>query len=105
MILLLNNVPGFTNVLEQIKRTVADDIDLDAVDLGLINDMVYELFNYCVDRVNIVDTDPEIQGLYQPFYEALNEMLLQSNIPLVNVVNLLVDGPGNWTVVLILNNL
>ncbi|QXO10208.1 hypothetical protein pEaSNUABM37_00249 [Erwinia phage pEa_SNUABM_37] len=92
-------------MLDQIKRTVADDIDLPAVNLHTINDVVYELFNYCTDRVNIVDTDPEYQGLYQPFYEALNEMLLMNNIPLLSVSNLLVDGPERWTIVLILNTL
>lgn len=105
MILLLNNVQGFTNVMRLIKRTVADDVDLSAVNMRVINEVVYDLFSSCVDRVNITDLDPEYQGLYQPFYEALIDMLLQQDIPLLAVSNLFVDGPESWTVVLILNNL
>lgn len=105
MILLLNNVQAFTDVMNLIKRTVADDVDIPAVSIPLINDVVYDLFSFCVDRVNITDIDHEYQGLYQPFYDALNEMLLQQDIPLLAVSNLFVDGPESWTVVLILNNL
>lgn len=100
MILVLNN-SVFDPVLDQIKQTIADDLDISAVSIRAINDVVYELFNYCVDRVNIVDIDPEYRGLYQPFYEALNILLLQHDIPLVSVANILVDGPECWTVLLI----
>lgn len=103
MIVVLNN-SIFDPVLDQIKQTIADDLDDSAVSIRAINDIVYELFNCCVDRVNIVDVDPEYQGLYQPFYEALNALLLQQNIPLISVANILVDGPGCWTVLLIMVN-
>lgn len=100
MILVLHT-PAFDNVLDEIKRVIADDVDYPSIHLWAINDVVYELFNHCVDRVNIVDIDPTYRGLYQPFYEALNELLLLNNIPLVEVANLFVDGPERWSVVLI----
>jgi len=103
MIVVFNN-SVFDPVLDQIKRVIADDLDGEAVSLRTINDVVYELFTYCVERVNIVDIDPEYQGLYQPFYEALNTLLLRNNIPLLSVANILVDGPERWTVLLIQDN-
>lgn len=102
MIQLLHT-PAFDRVLDGIKGVVATDVESPAVNLWAINDAVYELFNNCTDRVNIVDVDPELSGLYQPFYEALNELLLLNNIPLISVANIFVDGPERWTVVLVLD--
>lgn len=104
MILLLHT-QAFDNVLNAIKRIIADDVDLPAVNLRAINDVVYDLMNYCTDRINIVDIDPEYHGLYQPFYEALTELLLLNNIPLINVSNLFVDGPERWLIVLVTDTL
>lgn len=101
MILLLHT-PAFDHVLDEIKRIVADDQDLPAVNLWTINAVVYDLFRNATERVNILDIDPEYRVVYQPFYEALNELLLQNDIPLMSVSNLLVDGPDRWMVVLIL---
>lgn len=102
MIQLLHT-PAFDRVLDGVKMTVAADVETPAVNLWAINDVVYELFRNCMERVNIFDVDPELSGLYQPFYEALNEMLLLNNIPLISVANIFVDGPERWTVVLILD--
>lgn len=102
MILVLHT-PAFDRVLDEIKGIVADDQDLPAVSLWTINAVVYELLRASTERMNILDIDPEYRAVYQPFYEALNELLLQNDIPLLALSNLLVDGPERWTVVLILN--
>lgn len=102
MILLLHT-PAFDRVLDGLKEVVDSDIESPAINLRAINDAVYELFNNCAERVNIVDVDPELSGLYQPFYEALNELLLLNSIHLLSVANIFVDGPERWTVVLVLD--
>lgn len=99
--ILLYHTTAFDNVLNEIKRIIADDQDLGGVSLPAINNVVYELTRYCTERVNIVDIDPEYRPVYQPFYEALIELLLAYDIPLINLSNLLVDGPERWMVVLI----
>ena len=103
MILVLQT-PAFDRVLDELKRIAADDLDLPAVNLWVINDLVYDLVQCSTDRVNIVDIDPELQGVYQSFYEAFTELLLMHNIPLIAVANLFVDGPERWSVVLVLDS-
>jgi len=102
MILALRT-PAFDRVFNAVKQVVATDHLSESINMGVINDVVYELFRQCTERVNIVDVDPDYQSLYQPFYEALNELLLLHNVPVIAVSGLLVDGPDFWTIILVVD--
>ena len=100
MIVILQT-PALDRVCEAVYSITS--VDGEPARMHAINEIIGDLYYSCVQRKNIVDLDDDIQGIYQPFYEALMEVLTKNDIPLLSIVSLGVNGPDKWSLVFILD--
>ncbi|QZA71005.1 hypothetical protein AH06_235 [Erwinia phage AH06] len=97
--IVIDRNPEFDHIVEGIKHLIDPDAPEGASVKG-INAVIDDLRHHYHMRSNIVDMEPEIAGLHESFYVALNNLLLRYGFQEDQILNFIIsDQHANFVLI------
>ncbi|AUG86648.1 hypothetical protein REBECCA_220 [Erwinia phage Rebecca] len=96
---IIDRNPEFEHIVDAIKHLIDPDAP-DGVSVKSINDVIDDLRHHYHMRSNIVDMDPDIAALHEPFYVALNNLLIRYGFQEDQIINFIIsDKHANFVLI------